>query len=322
MAKVKPFFSVVIPVFNRMGPLREALASALSQSEQDFEVVVADDGSTDDPKLVIEQLNDPRLRYVRQENRGGGAARNLGIDHAEGRFIAFLDSDDAFLPGHLATMRGLLENTVGTTGYARMVVDRGDGRKILKPPRAIAPGEDMAAYLLCDRGFVPTITTVVPAELARAVRYHENLREAEDTDFAIRLALAGCRFLMADAPGAVWKDHFDPNRQSAGRSTVRMEQWLESMRSRISVKGYRGGMGWAVAKGVAARNPLRALGLYLSAVVHGCYGPGLAVIVFLQIFLPDSLYRAVADGAIRRLRAGMRLPERKLAPPARTEPIC
>ena len=317
---MQPFFSVVIPVFNRAGVLGAALASVLAQTEQDFEIVVADDGSNDDPKTVIGRLGDPRIRYVRQENRGGGAARNLGIDNARGRFIAFLDSDDVFLAGHLMAMRRLLEGTTGTAGYARMIVDRGDGRQILKPPRAIRAGEDMAAYLLCDRGFVPTITTVVPAVLARQVRYHENLREAEDTDFAVRLALAGCRFVMADAAGAIWKDHYDPNRQSAGRSTARMEQWLKSVRPSISQKGYRGGMGWAVAKGVAVKSPLRALGLYLNAVLHGCYSPGLSCIVFLQIFLPDSLYRVVADGAIGWLRAGMRVPKPRQT--ARTEPAC
>lgn len=317
---MQPFFSVVVPVFNRADVLGTALASVLAQTEQDFEIVVADDGSRDDPAAVIARLGDTRIRCLRQENKGGGAARNLGIDSARGRFIAFLDSDDVFLPNHLATMRRLLEGTANTAGYARMIVDRGDRKQILKPPRAIRANEDMAAYLLCDRGFVPTITTVAPAELARNIRYHENLREAEDTDFAVRLSLAGCRFVMADAPGAVWKDRYDPGRQSAGRSTVRLEQWLESMRPSISRKGYLGGMGWAVAKGVATKSPLRAFGLYLNAVLHGCYSPALAPIVFLQIFLPDNLYRAVADGAIRWLRAGLQLPDKK--PPARVETAC
>jgi glycosyltransferase involved in cell wall biosynthesis len=304
-----PFFSVVIPVYNRADDLRVALASVLAQDEQNFEIVVVDDGSRDDPRAVIDALGDPRIHYVRQANGGGGAARNTGIARASGGFIAFLDSDDAFLPHHLSAMRSLLAGTTDTAGYARIVVDRGDGRTLLKPPRGIAPGEDMAAYLLCDRGFVPTITTVVPAAYAQRILYETDLREAEDTDFAVRLALAGCAFRMAEVPGAVWKDHFDPNRQSAGRSTARLEQWLEAMKPRISHKAYLGGRGWAVAKGVALKHPLRAFGYYLKALFAGCYDLDLAAIVFLQIFLPDSLYRAVADGAIGWLRAGMRAPK-------------
>jgi hypothetical protein len=105
---------------------------------------------------------------------------------------------------------------------------------------------------------------------------------------------------MAEAPGAVWKDHFDPNRASAGRSTERLMHWLEKMQPRISRKAYLGGRGWAVAKGVALTHPLRAFSYYLKAVFAGCYRPGLAVIVFLQIFLPDRAYRALADRAIGR----------------------
>jgi GT2 family glycosyltransferase len=295
-----PFFSVVIPVYNRAGALRDALCSVLAQSEQDFEIVVVDDGSRDDPKAVIDALDDPRIHYIRQANGGGGAARNTGIARASGAYIAFLDSDDTFLPHHLAAARKLLAGTADTAFYARIVVDRGDGRSFLKPPRGIAPDEDMATYLLCGRGFVPTITTVVPAALARRVLYDTNLREAEDTDFAIRLALAGCRFRMAEAPGAVWKDHFDPNRQSAGRVTQRLTQWLEVMQPHIPRRAYLGALGWAVAKGMAPRHPLQALAYYLRALVAGCYRPGFAVVVFLQIFLPDRWYRALADGAVGR----------------------
>ncbi|HWD29609.1 MAG TPA: glycosyltransferase family 2 protein [Rhizomicrobium sp.] len=296
-----PFFSVVIPVYNRARVLEAALRSVLAQSERDFEIVVVDDGSKDDPGGIAAALNDPRIRVIHQDNAGGGAARNTGIREARGRFVAFLDSDDLFLPHHLGAMRELLENTQNTAGYARVVVDRGEGRGLVKPPRALRTGEDMAAYLLCDRGFVPTITTVVPADLARRVLYNENLREAEDTDFAIRLALEGCRFVMAQEAGAVWKDHFDPNRSSAGRSTERMAKWLDCIRPRIPRKAYLGGRGWAVAKGVATTRPMTAFYYYLVAVLNGCYAPKLAAIVFLQIFLPDRVYRAVADQAAGRL---------------------
>jgi glycosyltransferase involved in cell wall biosynthesis len=302
---VSPHFSVVIPVYNRARELGDAIGSVLAQGEQDFEIVVVDDGSADDPAAVVAGFADARINLIRQENRGGGAARNAGIRAAKGRFIAFLDSDDVFLPQHLAAIRRLLGRRTDAAGYARVLVDRGEGRSLLKPPRAIGACEDMAEYLLCDRGFTPTSTLVVPAALARAVLFHEDLREAEDTDFAIRLALAGCAFVMADAPGAVWTDSFDPNRASAGRSTARMERWLDALAPKLTRKAYLGGRGWAVAKGVALHDPLRAFGYYVRAVLHGCYAPRLAAVVFLQIFLPDSAYRALADLVIsRRQRAG------------------
>lgn len=303
---VAPFFTVVIPVYNRAHALGDAIASVLAQSDQDFEIVVVDDGSKDDPKAIVESFADSRLRIVRQENRGGGAARNTGIDLARGTFIAFLDSDDTFLPHHLKTMRGLLADTKNTVAYARMLVDRGEGRLILKPPRAIAPGEHMATYLLCDRGFVPTITVVAPALWAKTVRYHESLRAAEDTDFAIRLFIAGCRFVMAEEAGAVWHDHPDPHRTSAGRKGEGLAGWIEVLRPAIPERAYYGCRGWAYAKHVATNSRWRALALYGEAVRHGAYRPSLAAIIFLQIFLPDSVYRAVADAAIAWLRAGMR----------------
>jgi glycosyltransferase involved in cell wall biosynthesis len=303
-----PFFSVIIPVYNRAAALAQALESVRAQSCQDFEIVVVDDGSGDDPRAVVERLGDPRIRFIRQENKGGGAARNTAIDHARGRFIAPLDSDDIFLPQHLARMKALLEGTNNLVGYARMRVDRGEGRVFLKPPRAIRETEDMASYLLCDRGFVPTITIAVEREMARRIRYHEDLRAAEDTDFAIRLSLAGCRFAMIEEPGAVWKDVHDPGRASAGQGRDAFGAWLETMRPHITARAYHGGCGWAYAKLLAPSRPFTALMLYLNAVLRGCYRPPLAVVVFLQIFLGRAGYRRLADSAIAWLRAGLREP--------------
>jgi len=299
-----PFFSVVIPVYNRAALLRETLQSVLLQTEQDFEIVVVDDGSSDDPGRTVGEFADPRIVFVRQENKGGGAARNTGIAAARGRYVAFLDSDDRFLPHHLAAMRRLLENAPGTAGYARIIADRGAGRTTLKPPRALRAGEDMATYLLCDRGFLPTSTIVVEVSLARAVRFHENLPAAEDTDFAIRAALMGARFVMAEQPGVVWRDVGDPNRLSAGRRCASMKAWIEDLRPRIPPKAYYGCLGWAYAKHVAVADRTRALRLWLGAVRRGCYRPSLAAIVLLQIFLSDAAYRRLADAAIAWLNAG------------------
>jgi glycosyltransferase involved in cell wall biosynthesis len=302
MADLSPFFSVVIPVFNRARILPGAIDSVLAQSDQDFEIIVVDDGSSDNPAAVVEDFGDPRIQYVRKENGGGSSARNRGIDLARGRFIAFLDSDDVFLPHHLAAMRRIVEGERNIAGYARMIVERGRGRAFLKPPRAIAPGEHMAHYLLCDRGFIPTITLVVAAETAKRVRYNESLPFAQDTDFAIRLFLAGNRFVMAEEPGAVWRDLPDPGRASAGRKGWRLRNWLEDLKPRIPKKAYYGGRGWMIAKGLAPFNKSKALRLYLTALRHGCYSPRTALVIFLQIFMPDRFYRSLADGIVALFR--------------------
>lgn len=300
-----PFFSVIIPVYNRAGLLKDALASVLAQTCQDFEIVVVDDGSRDDPGATVAAFGDPRIRFIRQDNAGGGAARNRAIDEAVGRFVAPLDSDDVFLPHHLAALKALLEGTVRTAAYARIRVDRGEGRIFLKPPRALRTGEDMAEHLLCDRGFVPTISLAVETEMARRIRYAD-LPPAEDTDFAIRLFNAGVRFVMAEAPGAVWRDTADPNRSSASRNAESLRQWLEMMRPDMTPRAWHGGRGWAYAKLVRHDSPLKALGLYFNALLRGCYAPRLAVIIFLQILLSDAGYRRLADAAIARLRVGLR----------------
>jgi glycosyltransferase involved in cell wall biosynthesis len=293
-----PFFSVVIPVYNRAPVLGRALKSIFAQSCQDFEIVVVDDGSSDDPAEVIARFADPRITYIRQRNRGGGAARNAGIDAARGRFIAPLDSDDEFLPDHLAHMKALLENTERVVGYARVLVNRGNGKSLLKPARALRPGEHMATYLLCDRGFVPTITVTVERALAQRIRYSEYLRFGEDTDFAIRLFLDGCRFHMLEEPGAIWHDLDDATRASANRKGARLAAWIEELRPRIPNTAYHGCRGWTIAKGVALGNRPQALRLYATALLNRCYRPHLAVIIFLQIFLSDRQYRRVADFGI------------------------
>jgi glycosyltransferase involved in cell wall biosynthesis len=256
---------------------------------------------------VLDKLRDPRIRYLRQDNQGGGMARNTGINAATGRFIAPLDSDDALLPLHLERMKLLLDGKENVVGYARVLVYRGDDRTFLKPSRAIAPTEDMAEYLLCERGFVPTITIVVEREMAKRVRYHPKLRAAEDVDFAIRLALEGCRFEMTEEAGAVWNDLDDPGRASAHNRAEQFGTWLGEMQPKLTGRAWHGARGWAYAKLLAHNGQKsRAMWLYLTSVFRGCYPPRLAVVIFLQIFLAAKNYRALADAGIGWLGLGLR----------------
>lgn len=105
-----PSVSVVIPAYNTGRFIAEAIESVLAQTFTDFEAIIVDDGSTDDTRDVVARFTDPRLRYVYQDHAGVSAARNAGIRRAQGRYIAFLDADDWWLPEKLALQVRLLES--------------------------------------------------------------------------------------------------------------------------------------------------------------------------------------------------------------------
>lgn len=99
-----PTFSVVIPLYNKGPYVVRALSSVLAQTIQDFEVIVVDDGSTDEGASTVKSIGDPRLVLIHQENQGVSSARNTGIEAARTDLIAFLDADDEWLPNHLETL--------------------------------------------------------------------------------------------------------------------------------------------------------------------------------------------------------------------------
>ena len=101
-----PTVSVVIPAYNSGPYLDGAVQSVIAQTFTDWECIVVDDGSTEDLSRV--EKMDPRVRLIRQENRGTAAARNNAILHSVGEFIAFLDHDDRWMPGRLESMVGVI----------------------------------------------------------------------------------------------------------------------------------------------------------------------------------------------------------------------
>lgn len=99
-----PFFSVVIPLYNKERFISETLQSVLAQTFDDFEIIIVNDGSTDASEQKVNAFNDPRIRYYLRENKGVAAARNFGITLSNADYIAFLDSDDYWYPDFLQTM--------------------------------------------------------------------------------------------------------------------------------------------------------------------------------------------------------------------------
>ena len=125
-----PNVSVVIPTYNRRKLVKEAIESVLGQSYTDVEVLVVDDGSTDDTSSVVRQIPDSRVKYYYKNNSGPAAARNLGLDKSKGRYISFLDSDDLWPPEYLETIIDQLDNNKDyNAAYTRVICIQQDGTK-------------------------------------------------------------------------------------------------------------------------------------------------------------------------------------------------
>lgn len=110
--------SIVIPLYNKEKQIAHTLQSVFAQTFQDFEIVIVDDGSTDNSVKEVKKFNDPRVLLIQQSNAGVSAARNRGIEEARGELIAFLDADDEWKPRYLETQYGLYQKYPECSVYA------------------------------------------------------------------------------------------------------------------------------------------------------------------------------------------------------------
>lgn len=130
-----PRTSVLMPAYNAVSTVKHALRSVLDQSDEDLEVIVVDDGSTDETFLAALSLRDPRVRVFQiRENSGAAAARNHALRQAHGRYIAFLDADDLWLPGKLEAQIAAMQNSGIPLSYTGFYRDNGRRRKTVSVP--------------------------------------------------------------------------------------------------------------------------------------------------------------------------------------------
>ncbi len=126
---MQPFFSIILPTYNRATYISEAIRSVLLQGFQDFEIIIVDDGSIDNTEDIVRKIQDSRIRYYKKRNEERSIARNFGISKACGKYINFLDSDDKFYDNHLETGYNLLLKNnfpeVGHLGY-KLIDDSGN----------------------------------------------------------------------------------------------------------------------------------------------------------------------------------------------------
>lgn len=294
-----PFFSVVIPLYNRRELVGAALASVFEQSCPDFEVIVVDDGSTDQPADVLTRFSDPRLQLIQQENRGGSAARNAGIERARGQYIAFLDSDDMFMPHKLERMKVAIEAHAAEVYFSATQVERGDNTQMVKPSRPPRADERIDAYIFCAVEVIQTSTLVVKAALARQVRFMDGLAKGQDLDFVIRLAAAGARFHMVNEVLACWRDVTSAGRVSHTRNAAALEAWLAAHRSLLSPAAYRGFRANILSYDLAPLHPLTATLDILHALLQRDITLKRALHSLARAFLPTAHFRRLANWHLR-----------------------
>lgn len=191
--------SILIPTHNRAHYLGDAVASALRQTWRDLEVVVVDDGSTDQTPALLAGIADPRLRVVRHAtNRGIPAARNTALDEARGHYVAWLDSDDVARPTRLAEQIAFLERRpdIAMVGACagKLRLDGTPRRGVRVPP--LNP-EAIAAWLLFRSAFQQSSVTG-RASVLRAHRFRPDFPVCEDLEMFVRLQQAGHR--LANLP--------------------------------------------------------------------------------------------------------------------------
>lgn len=195
-----PRVSVVIPTYNRAAYIGEAIESALDQTVRDLEIIVVDDGSSDRTAEIVGSYGN-RIRYVRQENRERAAARNTGIRMASGERIALLDSDDAWLPNHIAACdEALRRDPRAGVAYSRAVLVDEAGR-LLTPMPAAMPSGDLLHQILssCDIGATSS-STLIRREVFDSVGLFDEVRELSGSEDWVMWARIATRYEFVAVP--------------------------------------------------------------------------------------------------------------------------
>jgi len=167
---VHPKVSVIMPTYNRADMIDKSIESVLNQTFKDWELIIVNDGSTDNTKEVVAKYNDPRIVYLEKENGGPSSARNLGLRHAKGEYITYCDDDNIIFPYHLETLSGYLDR------HPEIGLVRANAVKIIKPNKI--------GYL--GRGLL--WASMHKHNLLKKIGFFDaRLDRCQDVDFLIRL---------------------------------------------------------------------------------------------------------------------------------------
>jgi len=191
-SKVYPLFSVIIPVYNMEKFIKRAINSVLLQNIDNFELIVVDDGSTDEGAVVIEGIDDPRIKLIKQPNKGVASARNTGVLNAKGEWVAFLDADDLWGTEHLSELKDLIKKfpdagMVCTS--SREVINGGDTSFLDIGHKEIHKKIDYFKSASVQIGIVHTSSVAIEKKIFEKLSGFSNYKLGQDLELWARVAL-------------------------------------------------------------------------------------------------------------------------------------
>jgi len=230
--RAKPLVSVVIPTCNRAGLLKRAVNSVVGQTYARLEIIVVDDASTDNTREIVRGFKDDRIRYLRHdENRGGSAARNTGVDAATGQYIAFLDDDDEWVPQMMQKQLDALQGFDAV--LCTCIVN---GRSMAKQqPKSVVALEDLKRNPYAVGG---TGVLMANAPIIKELRFDEQLPIHQDWDLFIRLAQR-CDIAYLNEPLLIYNEGLH-DRITNKRANLTLEQLEPYMRMLEKHKSFFG----------------------------------------------------------------------------------
>lgn len=217
-----PKISVIIPSYNHAAYLGEAICSVLEQTEPDLELIIVDDGSSDDSLKVAASFNDARIQIIPQTNQGAHAAINRGLNTARGDFLAILNSDDMYISTRLEKMLAALNADAHTSlacSYIELIDAQGKHLTIkhgyqdlspwplASPERSFRRGDDLHAALLTENYLATTSNYVFTRAWYEKVGEFLPLRYTHDWDFALRILANDGKLALLPEPLVRYRLH-------------------------------------------------------------------------------------------------------------------
>ncbi|MGZ3898471.1 MAG: glycosyltransferase family 2 protein [Flavisolibacter sp.] len=308
-----PLVSIIIPTYNRGGVIRKAIESALNQAYSHREIIVVDDGSTDDTEAVVSAFSG--VTYIRQDRQGQGAARNKGLRHARGSFIASLDSDDTWSEGFLSRCMGKLQkhqlDFVFTNWRQETAgghwVDSLERYDFLKPFLGTAPGEDWIHLdnpnlrKLYLSGCPSPSSSAVIRRSSMGSGWPENFKIADDWVLFLDI-LMNRKCSAAFTMEKLWYKKSGPDNVYDGRNSMEVLRYLGVEDHHLMIRRFSPHFTESELKFVRkihTANMLKLSGMYLSSM-----NLKYSLALIRQVFRKEPVYLwAVLAGATQRKTA-------------------